>query len=42
MVYIDIHYVASAVGEIISSVTMWSIVYQLGKHEFSCGPVVNN
>ena len=34
--------VTNAVGESISSVTMWNIVNQLGKHEFSCGSVVNN
>ena len=32
----------NAIGESISSVTMWNIVNQLGKYEFSCGAVVNN
>ena len=32
----------NGVGESISSVTMWNIVSQLGKHDFSCGAVVNN
>ena len=32
----------NAVGESISSVTMWNIVNQLGKHKFSCAAVVNN
>ena len=42
IVYIDIHFVINAVGESVSSVTMWNIVNQLGKHEFSCGAVVND
>ena len=32
----------NAVGKSISSVTMWNIVSQLGKRDFSCGAVVNN
>ena len=36
------HYVTNAGGESISSVTMWNIVNQLGKHEFSFGAVVND
>ena len=32
----------NAVGESVSSVTMWNIVNQLGKHEFSCRAVVND
>ena len=39
---ISVHYVPNAVGESISSVTMWNIVNELGKHDFSCGAVVNN
>ena len=39
---IDAHYVTNAVGRSISSVAMWNIVNQLGKHDFSCGAVVNN
>ena len=38
----DVHYVTNAVGESTSSVTMWNIVNQLGRHGFSCGAVVNN
>ena len=34
---IDVHYVTNAVGKSISSVTMWNIVNQLGKHDVSCG-----
>ena len=30
------------VGESISSITMYNIVNQLGKNDFSCGLVVNN
>ena len=33
---------ANAAGESISLVTMRNIVNQLGKHDFSCGAVVNN
>ena len=33
--------VTNAVSESISSVTMWNIVNQLGKHDFSCGAVLN-
>ena len=32
----------NAVGEHISPVTMWNIVNQLGKHNFSCVSVVSN
>ena len=32
----------NAAGESISLVTMSNIVNQLGKHDFSCGAVVNN
>ena len=32
---LDVHYVTGAVGESISSVTMWNFVNQLGKHDFS-------
>ena len=38
----NVHYVTNAAGENISLVTMWNIVYQLGKYDFSCGAVVNN
>ena len=39
---IDVHYLINAVGECISSITMWNIVNQLGKHDFSCASMVNN
>ena len=32
---------ANAVGESVSSETMWNIVNQLGKHDFSFGALVN-
>ena len=32
----------NAAGQNISLVTMWNIVNQLGKHDFSCGAVVNS
>ena len=32
----------NVVGEIISSITMWKIVIQLDKNDFSCGLVVNH
>ena len=32
----------NTVGEIISQLTMWNIVNQLGEHDFPCVPVVNN
>ena len=34
---IDIHSVTNAIGEGISSIIMWNMVNQLGKHDFSCG-----
>ena len=39
---IDIQPVANVVDESISSKTMRIIVNQIGKHDFSCGLVVNN
>ena len=33
---IDVHSVTNAIGEIVSSISMWNIVNQLGKHDFSC------
>ena len=39
---IDAHYLINAVGGHISLITMWNIVNQLGKHDFSCASVVNN
>ena len=38
---VDVHSVTN-VGESISSIAMYNIVNQLGKHDFSCGSVVNN
>ena len=38
---VDVHSVTN-VGESISSITMYNIVNQLGKHNFSCGLIVNN
>ena len=40
--FINVHHVANAVGESVSSETMWNIVNQLGKHDFSCEAVANN
>ena len=34
---IDAHSVTNLVGESISSISMWNIVNQLGKYDFSCG-----
>ena len=39
---VDVHSVTNAIGESISSITMWNIVNQLGKFDFSCGSVVNH
>ena len=36
---INVHYMTNAVSQSISSEIMWNIV---GKHDFSCGAVVNN
>ena len=41
-IQLDAHYLTNAVGESISPITMWNIVNQLGKHDFSCVWVVNN
>ena len=38
---VDVHSVTN-IGESISSVTMYNFVNQLGKHDFSCGSIVNN
>ena len=38
----DVHSVTNAVGESISSITMWNIVNHLSKHDVSCGSVVND
>ena len=37
----DVHYVTNAVDESISSVTMWNIANQLGKHDYTCRAGVN-
>ena len=34
---IDVHYLTNVVGKIISSVTMWNNVNQLGEHDFFVG-----
>ena len=39
---VDVHSVTNAIGESISSISIWNIVNQLGKYDFSCGSVVNN
>ena len=33
---IDVRNVTKAKGEVVSSVSAWNIVNQLGKHDFSC------
>ena len=33
---------SNVVGESISSITMWIIMNQIGKYDFSCGLVVKN
>ena len=33
----DVQSVTNVVDEIISSISIWIIVNQLGKHDFSCG-----
>ena len=38
----DFHSQTNVVGLNISSIIIWSIVNQTGKHGFSCGSVVNN
>ena len=32
---VDVHFVTNVVGESISSISMWNIVNQLDKHNFS-------
>ena len=34
---IDVYSVKNAIDESISSIIMWNIVNQIGKHDFSCG-----
>ena len=34
---VDVHSVTNAKGGIVSSISMWNIVNQLGKHNISCG-----
>ena len=36
-----LHSVINAIGKTISSISIWNIVNQLGKYNFSCRPVVN-
>ena len=38
----DVQSVTNVVGENISSITMWIIVNQIGKHDFSLESIVNN
>ena len=35
--HIDLHSVTNAIGKVISSISKWNIVNQLGKHDFPCG-----
>ena len=37
---IDVYFVTNVIGESISSIRMWNIVNQLGKHNFSCGQIL--
>ena len=39
---VDVDSVTNAIGESISSISMWNVVNQLGKYDFSCGSVVSN
>ena len=39
---VDVHSVVNAIGESISSISIWNTVNQLGKYDFSFGSVVNN
>ena len=39
---VDVHYVTNAMGESISSISIWNIMNQLGRYDFSFGLVVNN
>ena len=39
---VDVHSVVNAIGESVSSISIWNIVNELGKIDFSCGSVVNN
>ena len=34
---VDVHFLTNIVGKITSLASMWNIVNQLGKHDFSCG-----
>ena len=34
---VDVHFVTNIVGKSTSLASMWNIVNQLGKHDFSCG-----
>lgn len=40
--YNSVHPLTNVIGESISSITMYNIVNQLGKHDNCCGSVVNN
>ena len=39
---VDVRSVTYAIGESISSISIWNIMNQLGKYNFSSGSVVNN
>ena len=39
---VDVHFVTNAIGKSISSISIWNIVNQLGRYDFSFGLVVNN
>ena len=39
---VDIRSVTNTIGESIPSISIWHIVNQLVKYDFSCGWVVNN
>ena len=39
---IDVHSVKNEIGESIYSISIWNIVIQLDKYDFSCWSVVNN
>ena len=39
---VDVHFVTNAIGESIYLISIWNIVNQLGRYDFSFGSVVNN
>ena len=38
----DVHFVTNSIGESITSISIWNIVNQFGRYDFSFGLVVNN